>query len=95
MTLTLTTLIVAVHTITQSMGWNTTVRETLGLQPGKPLTYVTYAVLHGDTAHLIENALILLLLGPILERSTGAKIYTFDHSRADYAMRRGIHDAST
>ena len=76
-TLTLTALIVAVHTITQSMGWNETVRETLGLQPGKPLTYVTYAVLHGDTAHLIENALILLLLGPILERSTGAKIYTF------------------
>ena len=74
-TLTLTTLIVAVHTITQSMGWNETVRETLGLQPGKPLTYVTYAVLHGNTKHLLGNTIVLLLLGPILERSTGAKIY--------------------
>ena len=74
-TLALTTLIVAVHTITQAMGWNETVRETLGLQPGKPLTYVTYAVLHGDTEHLVENTLILLLLGPTLERLTGAKIY--------------------
>ena len=57
------------------MGWNETIRETLGLQPGKPLTYLTYAVLHGDTKHLVENTLILLLVGPTLERLTGAKIY--------------------
>ena len=79
-TLALTTLIVAVHTVTQAMGWNETVREVLGLQPGKPLTYLTYAILHGETQHIIENVLLMMLLGPPLERMVGAKIYALSIS---------------
>ena len=74
-TLMLTTLVIATYAITQATGWAETIREALGLQPGKPQTYLTYAILHGNTQHLVENALLLMLLGPPLERMMGAKTY--------------------
>ena len=38
-------------------------------------TYVTYAMLHGDTNHLLENTLLLIIFGPSVEGLMGGRNY--------------------
>ena len=76
-TLLLMALAPTIHIITLVAGWSEAWRDALGLQPCKPQTYLTYALLHdrADIFHLPLNFLLLMLLGPPVERMMGKKLY--------------------
>ena len=72
----LTAFILAVHIFSEAGGWGEVWRDTLGLQPGKLYTCLTYAMLHGVPGkHIAENALLLVLIGPPVEKTIGPCLY--------------------
>ncbi len=68
-------LIVSVHVLTTTTEWTESWRDTLGLQPRKIHTYLTYAMLHGDKRHLCENAILMFIFGPVVERMISRRFY--------------------
>ena len=49
--------------------------EALGVQPGKPYTLCTHAIMHTTWWHLAENLLVLELAGPFIEKWIGKGLY--------------------
>ena len=45
------------------------------LRPHEVHTYLTYAIVHKDVNHAKENALLLMILGPGVERMIGGKTF--------------------
>ena len=64
-----------VYIVAKTAGWNDSLIETLGLHPQKAYSYLTYWAIHGDSEHLLGNLLLLLGLGPSVERAAGSKPY--------------------
>ena len=56
-------------------GRNEELIEILGLHPLSAHSYLTYWVVHANTEHVAGNILLLLFLGPSVERAAGPKTY--------------------
>ena len=71
----LTATILVIYIVAKAAGWNEDLIKILGLNPKNIHSYLTYSVVHEDTQHVIENSLLMLLLGPSVERAAGRKPY--------------------
>ena len=67
--------ILVVYIAAKATGWNENLIKILGLHPENIYSFLSYAVIHEDTIHVIENFLIMILLGPSVERALGQKPY--------------------
>ena len=68
-------LILSAHILFNINGGNQYWTEVLGLRPHEVHTYLTYAIVHKDVNHAKENALLLMILGPGVERMIGGKTF--------------------
>lgn len=68
-------IIAVVYIVAKTAGWNESLIGTLGLHPQKAYSYLTYWAIHENTGHLLGNLLLLVGLGPSVERAAGRKPY--------------------
>ena len=73
--LTLAGSILGIHIVAAANGWNENLIEILGLHPQRVHSYLTYWAIHRNPGHVIGNCLLLVILGPTVERAAGRKPY--------------------
>ena len=66
-TLFLAALICSIHIFVYLAGSPAAFRDSYGFTPGEYHTYITYAFIHTDLRHLLQNTIELLIFGTIVE----------------------------
>ena len=75
MTLVLFGTVWAAHLAMTWSGSSESVRDAYGLDFDHALTFLTYALIHADMRHVMENTLILLIFGPVVEAQIRRRWY--------------------